>query len=559
MLENVHIKNLALIDEANIDYENGLNIMTGETGSGKSIIISSVNMALGEKANKGMIRRDCDFGLVELTFRSELPAVHELLKTLEIEDTGNIITVTRKITKDSSVSKINGETVTLANLKKLTSMLVDIHGQHDHQSLLDQANHIKILDQFGSDEISGVKADFRKKYDEYRSLKNQFRQFDTDKASIEQKISFLEFEHNEIDSASLLPGEDDKLRIELKALEAFAKGSDALKGVLKALGDEDEGAVSKIASAAAHISSAAASDPDSTDIKAFASAISDLDSIADDLCRDLEKYISDHEPDRERTDTVRKRLALIDKLESKYGRTVSDVLEYDEKTLDELNKWKDYLKNRDEITARLTALRSELNHEAARLSSARHDVSSRLEKVISENLEELNFLNVDFRIEINKTELISDKGFDRVEFLISLNPGENVKPLVSVASGGELSRIMLAIKTSIADNDSIPTLIFDEIDTGISGRTAQMVGVKLRSLSRGHQIISITHLPQIAAMADTHFSIRKEVEDGVTISGIEKLDKDHRVIEIARLLSGEEITGASMENARVLLEEKADI
>ena len=553
MLENVHLKNLALIDEADINYEKGLNIMTGETGSGKSIIISSVNIALGDKANKSMIRRGCDFGLIELTFSQVNDRVHSMLKEMGIEDTGNGITVTRKITRDSSVTRINGETVTLSNLKKITSLLVDIHGQHDHQSLLDQTNHIAILDQFGHASISKSRQDFKNKYDEYRSLKSEFSSFSMDEEALSRKISFLEFEHKEIEEASLVSGEDEKLRLELKQLESYEKESAALKSVLSVLSDDERGVTAKIAGASADIALAASADPDNAEIKAFKGTMADLESISADLSRELERYISEHEFDHERIDIVRKRLALIDRLESKYGNTVNDVLKYDENVLAELGKYKDYQKNRDNINSRLSVLRSELNRSAQKLSDVRHECAGMLEKSITENLNDLNFLNVDFRIDIRKTDRITANGFDRVEFLISLNPGESVKPLSSVASGGELSRIMLAIKSSIAANDSIPTLIFDEIDTGISGRTAQMVAAKLKSLSSFHQIVSITHLPQIAAMADTHFSIHKEAHDGTTISGIEKLGNDQRIFEIAKLLSGEEITTASIANAQELL------
>jgi len=527
--------------------------MTGETGSGKSIIISSVNIALGDKANKSMIRRGCDFGLIELTFAAKNSNVHDLLSELGIEDDGSTITITRKITKDSSFNKINGETVTLANLKKITSQLVDIHGQHDHQSLLDQANHIAILDQFGHSSVSGPKQEFKRLYDQYKSLKNEFSSFSMDDDALSKKISFLEFEHKEIEDAALMPDEDEKLRSELKALEIREKESAALRSVLALLNDEDRGVAAKIAQASADIAGAASADPGNEQLKAFKGTITDIESITVDFGRSLERYVSEHEFDKERYSTVQKRLALIDRLESKYGNSVRDVLEYDQNVQDEIKKYTDFRKNRETISSRLATMRSDLNRAAGSLSEARQECAKVLGSAISDNLKDLNFLNVDFRIDIKKADRISSNGFDRVEFLISLNPGESLKPLTSVASGGELSRIMLAIKSSIAANDAIPTLIFDEIDTGISGKTAQMVAAKLRSLSSSHQIISITHLPQIAAMADTHFMIHKEVEDGTTISGIEKLDSEQRVIEIAKLLSGEEITTASLENARVLL------
>ena len=551
-LKNVHLKNLALITEADIDYENGLNIMTGETGSGKSIIISSINIALGEKANKGIIRSGQEQGLIELSFVTDDEKVHSLLNELDITPDGSNITITRKINLDSSVSKVNGETVTLANLKRITSLLVDIHGQHDHQSLLDASNHISILDQFGGEDISSCKLRFRKCYDEYKALRSQLKSFGEDREAVEGRIEYLSFVHNEIEEAALIAGEEENLKARLKSLEAWEREESSLRSALTSLSDDTGGAMSGISAALSGLSDAGNADTENDEIRSFKGIAADLESVARDLVRDLEKYIENHELDRAEYSKVRERLDVINRLESKYGRTAEDVLAYDAKTVDELEQLKTHLENRESINIRLAKLRSELNVYAAELSEKRHVTAQVLTDRITDNLKELNFLNVEFKIDISKADRIGENGFDKVEFLISLNPGESVKPLIKVASGGELSRIMLAIKSSIAENDAIPTLIFDEIDTGISGKTAQMVAEKLKKLSKTHQIICITHLPQIAAMADTHFSIHKEVEDGTTISGIEKLDSEQEITEIAKLLSGDHITQAAIDNAREL-------
>ncbi len=566
MLNNIHIKNIALIEEADIDPEKGLNIMTGETGSGKSIMISSVNMALGEKANKSLIRSGAASGLVELVFTDIRPSVLAVLDELGISRDGNDIIITRKISADSSISRINGENVSLANLKKITSMLVDIHGQHDHQSLLDPSNHIDILDRFGGASVSSRKDALKADYLSYRELRKSAAGFSMDAESLSRETELLEHEKNDIEEAALIEGEDDQLEAEFRQLEKLREAGTSLNNAYSAIADEENGTSAKTSGILAEIQYAlkiidpegrSSSENPVNELSVIKNTLSDVDSVMKDLQHDLEKYLDKYSFDVNRYIKVRDRLDQINRLKSRYGNTVNDILVYYDSISKKLIGYQDYNRSKAELAEKMSHLRSELNRLAGELSEARKKAAARLEPMIRDNLKELNFLNVEFAIDFKKADKISDNGFDRVEFMISMNPGEKLMPLAKVASGGELSRIMLAIKSSVADKDDMPTLIFDEIDTGISGKTAQMVAHKLYDLSKTHQIICITHLPQIASMADTLFSIRKEVSDGVTISGAEKLNREGQLMDIARLLGGIDITEASINNAADLKSQAA--
>ena len=551
MLRNVHIRNLALIKEADIDFENGLNCMTGETGAGKSIIIGSVNIALGEKANRSMVRSGADSGLVEIQFTDVDQKVISALEEADITPDGSNITITRKISSDSSLAKINGETVTLSNLKKITSMLVDIHGQHDHQSLLNSNNHIMILDKFGGEPIAALKEQVRGEYDHFKSIRRELLNYNMDQQALEREKSLLEHELKEIERAALTPGEDDALEAEFKKLNSAERISESILKAYNSIEGEGDSIRNQLAKAIREVASAFSMDES---VASFRDTLMDLDSISKDLSQDMEKYINDNKFDGERLAFVQDRLDQINRLKNKYGSTIEEILKYSDDTAKRLNDFENYAESKAALEKQLYDSKVKLNQLAHKLSDERHKTAGVLEPMIIRNLKDLNFLSSEFVINFEKADKISSNGFDKVEFLISTNPGEAVKPLAKVASGGELSRIMLAIKASVADNDDIPTLIFDEIDTGISGKTAQMVAEKLEFLSHNHQIICITHLPQIAAMADTHFQIHKEAVDGSTISDVTKLDDEGMISEIAGLIGGQEITEITLNNARELKE-----
>ena len=555
MLKNVHIKNLALIREAEIDLEDGLNIMTGETGAGKSIIINSISMALGDKANRSFIRAGADHSLVELLFVTTDEEILSILDELGISRDGSNISVMRRISPDSSLARVNGENVTLASLKRLTGRLVDIYGQHDHQSLLDPSAHIDILDMFGGKSLANVRAELKKEYDEYSRLRREASGFTMDREELERRKSLLEFQKNEIEKAAVTGGEDTRLEAEYRRLASYEKAADSLSKALSSL-ESGAGAKAYISNALNEVSYARTliADDDSSNIDAIINTLKDLESISQDVFRDLEKYTSSHSFDRERFETVRARLELINRLKDKYGKTADDINAYGDKCAEELKSFENYEQNKKILSEKMAASKMRLNTLAAQLSAERHRAADVLAPCISDNLRELNFLNSEFVINLENTGRISSNGFDRAEFLISANPGEKPAPLARTASGGELSRIMLAIKSAMAGKDNMPTLIFDEIDTGISGFTAQKVARKLALLSNDHQLMCITHLPQIAAMADTHFAIHKETGEEGTITGTEKLDDRGQILEIARLISADSVTQTGLKNAAELKE-----
>ncbi|MCF0142734.1 MAG: DNA repair protein RecN [Parasporobacterium sp.] len=549
MLKNVHLKNIALIKEADFDYEKGLNIMTGETGAGKSIIISSINIALGDKANRSIIRTGADYGLVELTFIAEDERPLQFLDSIDISRNDREITITRKITQEQSISKINGEKCSVSNIKELTGLLIDIHGQHDHQSLLNSANHINIVDSFGGRDIEILKEKVKSEYNHYKELRKESLTYDMDEETLKKEKALIEHELKEIDDAGLKEGEDSALEAEYKAIQANETVSGALSEALYFLNDEKSGAADAVSKSLGSVLSLDSSDEE---IKNLKNLLMDLDSLAKDAVKDLSSYLNSHPYNAERLKELIDRLNVINHLKSRYGSTIEEIIKYSDSQKEKLSVYANYAENRDKIYAKLKESKSLLNQYAHELSDKRKEVASAMGPDIIAHLKELNFLSAEFAIDFKRQDKISDSGFDKVEFLISTNPGESLKPLSKVASGGELSRIMLAIKSAIAKNDDVPTMIFDEIDTGISGVTAQKVAEKLFNLSRSHQLICITHLPQIAAMGDIHFAISKEVADGSTISGIRKLTEDQQAMELAKLVGGVTITESALANAREL-------
>ena len=571
MLQNVHLKNLALIKEADINLGRGLNIMTGETGAGKSIIIGSINMALGDKASHSFIRNGAEYGLVELIFDTNDERVSQILASYDIPFEDNQVIITRKITPESSTAKINGEAVTLSRLREVTSLLVDIHGQHEHQTLLNPANHLTIIDEFAGSSIEAIKQELKENYSEYKKLRNEYRQFAQNPEELAKEISFLEFEIKEIEDAQLKANEDTLLEAEYKKLSAAQQINEGLMKLRNNFIDETGSIINRLSDGLRELNYLITIEPE---LKNFQTPMMDLDSIARDLGHDLSRFIDTHTFDAARYNEIHERLNDINRLKSKYGNSVEEILDYKEELANKLSSIKNYTRNKASIAAKMEKIRSEVNILAQNLSDLRKSSALILEKRISDNLKDLNFLNIDFKINFSKTDKIYENGFDKVEFMISTNVGEPVKPLVKVASGGELSRVMLAIKASIADADHTETLIFDEIDTGISGITAQKVAEKMASLCHaenagnggtyqteqdaagnnpqhlnGHQLICITHLPQIAAMADTHFVIEKSISDGSTISGIRKLSENDSVLELARLISGNIITQTTLKSA----------
>ena len=553
MLTNVHVKNLALIEETEINFREGFNILTGETGAGKSIIIGSINYCLGAKADKEVIREGAEYALAELTFNVSSPDILGLIKNMDIpaEEDGTLI-LTRRIMPGRSVFKVNGETVTARQIKELASLLIDIHGQHDHQSLLSEKRQKDMLDDFAGEELAKVILDLGKDYDFLKKTEEEIEAFDMDEARRARDLALCEYEVNEIDNANLTEGEEEQLLKKhnlmnngMKIKSNLTKSEQYLSG--------DDGVLSTMGYAVREMNQAAGLDEAAGTI---ASHLSDAEQVLLDLHREILDYMESLDFDDEDFANVEERLDLIGRLSLKYGRTTKDIIEYGNKRREELIK----LSEGESYLASLKKKREEILDSYLKKAEKAHKIrekeAKRLADDITESLKELNFLKVDFRIDVTEDkENIKRDGFDDISFMISLNAGEKLRPLSQVASGGELSRVMLAIKTVLAKRDNIETLIFDEIDTGISGVTAWQVAGKIGQLAENHQIICITHLPQIAAKADTHFMIEKHEKDGRTVTEINEVSGDAHVDEIARLLGSENITDAVRANAVDLLKQ----
>ena len=541
MLLELHVKNLALIEKADVEFGEGLNILTGETGAGKSIIIGSVTMALGGKASRESIRHGADYAYVELVFSVSGEDKAKVLKELEVEpaEDGTVI-VSRKIMASRSVSRINDETVTTARLRQITGLLLDIHGQHEHQSLLYKSKHLEILDAYVKASTQPVKQKIAKEYQSYRALIKRLEEFDMDSESRIREADFLRFEIQEIEEAGLKEGEEEELTSVYRRFSHSQKIAASLGDAYNAVEGE------WLSRALREVEQVVEFDHALDSIR---DQLYDADSILEDAKREISSYMGSMEFDEETFRQTEERLDLIHNLQAKYGATISKInqkLEEKRKRLDELE---DYDYHREQTKKELEQCRNHLEGFCAQLSGIRKKASRDLIKKIRDGLVDLNFLDVEFDMEFKRLEHFGASGWDEVQFIISTNPGQPMRPLKDVASGGELSRIMLAIKTVLSDSDDIPTLIFDEIDTGISGRTAQKVSEKLSYIAGSHQVICVTHLPQIAAMADAHFEISKSAINGSTLTTIRLLDRQASVEELARLLGGAEITDTVRKNA----------
>lgn len=547
MLLNLHVKNFALIDEADVDFEKGLNILTGETGAGKSIILGSMNLALGAKADKDSIRAGAEYALVEITFSIENEAQKNTLNSLDIYPEDGVVVIQRKILPARSVFKVNGETVNASVVKEIANVLIDVYGQHDYQYLLKPQKHIEILDSYGNDAFSALLKEYRDVYRQYVSLKNELNAPEIDEVKREREVSLLKYQINEIESASLKDGEEEEIQNRLRILENSAKIQDSLNNIRNYLFEMNSSASENVDLALREILSISNIDEN---LSGMSQEIGTLSDSLSDISREINNYLEDYALDEETLDIMRERYELINDLERKYGKTINDINKFYEEKKSEL----EVLLNLDEKKAMLEKefekISIKLKNLADKLNLERKDIAIRFDKEIVQSLTDLNFNQADFKTEISSFEDYTLNGLDKVSFTISTNPGEARKPLENVASGGELSRIMLAIKAVAANSDQTDTLIFDEIDAGISGVTAWKVAEKLSSLSNSHQIVCITHLQQIAAMADKHFEIKKSVnEDNRTSTSINCLDEDGQIKEIVRMLGDESSSDTFRENA----------
>lgn len=552
MLVHLHVKNLALIEDIEVEFGPGLNILTGETGAGKSILLGSMQLILGSRIAKDMIRAGASYALVELLFQVENPRAEEALRALGIEPEDGQVILSRKIMDGRSINKINGETCTVSQMKTVASCLLDIHGQHEHQSLLYQDKQLEILDAYGKEEIWPAKEVVNSAYRTYRDCLRDLKALDMDEEQRNRERAFLEFEINEIESSGLKPGEDEELEKLYRKLDNGKKILETLQGVRDLTGNDSmQGAGESVGNAVREMMRVTEYD---SQLESMSSTLQEIDGLLNDFNRELLAYVEELNFDDETFYETEKRLDLINNLKAKYGQSLEEIQAYCKKQRQKLEDLDRYEDNFQKAKAEVEKSRKKLEKVSDKLSVIRQKYSQMLTEKIIEGLKDLNFLDVQFRIDFQRKKDYTDNGFDDIEYEISTNPGESVKPLGRIVSGGELSRIMLAIKAILADRDQIETLIFDEIDTGISGRTAQKVSEKMAVIGKCHQVLCITHLPQIAAMADTHFEIEKHQKGTETITEIHPLEGDDSVRELARLLGGAEITQAVFENAKEMKE-----
>lgn len=549
MLVNIHVKNMALIKEADIALGNGLNILSGETGAGKSILLGAIAVALGLQGFKGFAREGAEYALSELVFVAENPELRALLEELGIPMEEDEVIISRRLSKGRAASKINGETVPVSLVKKVGALLIDIHGQHENQALLHIRKHLELLDDFAKENLGDLREEYQESYRKYGELKKELEQAQLDNAARAKEMDFLSFEIAEIEEASLQKGEDESLEEDYKKL---ANGREILEAVTEAYhlcgtdgaSDSTGRALRSLASVAEYDSS----------LKALYGQLMDVDNLLNDFSREVSAYAQELDADEETLRCTEERLDLINRLKTKYGNTIEAILGYKEekeKRFQVLEHYEEYLA---ELESRFAACRKKLDEQAEALTRIRKEAAVRFSEQVCQALQELNFLDVRFELEFRRLEDYTASGLDEVCFMISTNPGQPLRPVQDTASGGELSRIMLAVKSIMADQEKVETLIFDEIDSGISGRTAQKVSEKLAVIAGTHQVICITHLAQIAAMADVHFMIEKKVLGEETQTSIRQLDERESIEELARILGGAKITQTVLDGAKEMKE-----
>lgn len=548
MLYSLRVENLALIEKEEIEFTEGLNVLTGETGAGKSIILGALSLALGGKIDKGMVRDTGRDAYVEAIFSLD-ETEEKRLREADFEPEDGQLIFSRKIKEGKSQARLNGETVPAARLKKAGDLLLDIYGQNEHQSLSDPKKHLRLLDEFVKKDLDPVLEELAPVYKEYISIKKSIEEADIDEAQQKRDISYYSHVSEEIEEADLKPGEDEELEGTYKKMAGSEKVAKNLSEVQNLL-FEGEDVLSRIGESQRSLASIADYDESVEDL---GKTLSDAYDILENFSHELVSTAENRTFDPAEFDQVTRRLDLINDLKQKYGRTIEDIYkskeEADEK-LEQLNDHENYVAG---LKKKLEDTSKTLNKLCEKAEDIRKKGAEALSEKVKESLKNLNFLKADFEVELTRTSY-SFSGFNDGQFMISTNPGEPMKPLSQVASGGEMSRIMLALKTVLASADDIKTMIFDEIDTGISGRTASAVARELKKVSVGRQVILITHLPQIAALSDRHFLIEKSATSDSTVSSIRPLSEDEIIDELARMLGGDVITDAVRESARQLRE-----
>ena len=564
MLLQLRIKNIALIDELTVEFKEGMNCLTGETGAGKSIIIDSIQCMLGFRTSKELIKSGCTNAFTEGIFYTQNDEVLKYLEELGIEaEEDNSIILQRELsTSGRNVCRVNGRIVPVSALRQLGSLLIDIHGQNDNQNIVKAGGHMKLLDEYGAEDISDIKAKYKALLNEFKSLYASLDNYSGDPKERERLADLYQYQIDEIDEAALIPAEEDELREKRDILNNAGKISEALnvsKDILKG-GEYGEGigAIDAIKSVVSNINSISSY---SEDYSALLGKIEEISYTLEDICDEIRGLSDNVYFDQNELDEIEERLEKINKLKRKYGESIEEILSYRDNTQKQLDELLSAESTVKEILDNLKKQNEELYEMALKINELRVKASEKLSCQIVEELKSLEMGKTIFDADIKFDNSLTEKGYydfsseglSGVEFLISSNPGEPLKPLSKIASGGELSRIMLAIKTILADADSIPTLIFDEIDTGISGRAANSVARKLKIISKNHQVICVTHHAQLAAAADNNIYINKIFEDNNTKTVVETLDENSKIKEVARLLDGDCESEITMVHAKDLI------
>jgi DNA repair protein RecN (Recombination protein N) len=565
MLKNLRIKNYALVEDLDIEFYPGLNVLTGATGAGKSIIVGAVNLVLGERVTTEMVRTGAEEAIIEGIFEiGSKDLIQKLLASLGILLDENILIIRREVSsKGASRCFVNDKQVTLANLKLIGDRLADLHGQHQHQSLLNISNHLEYLDNFG--DLNQLKEEVSQIYFQLRSKIKELDEIQKSEKENQGKKQFYSFQVNEIERANLSLGEDEKLLEGKKILENIEILHQILSSAYKELYDSENSVSQRLSFSKKELDKASQID---SKFKDYTKALETSLIQISDISRFFEKYLNNLEFDPQRLEEIRERLNLINSLKKKYGSEISEIFKYAEELLKKLDLFENLDEKIESLSKEIEVLAKTLKKNVLLLSDKRKEKGEELAKKMKKELSFLGMEKTEFEVRISYKEdecgllelngkkyYVDEKGIDNIEFFVSPNPGEELKPLAKIASGGEISRIMLGLKSVLAKSDRIPTMIFDEVDVGIGGEVADSVGKRLKSLSSNHQIICITHLQQIASQAQHHFKVFKETEKQRTVTKIKELNEKERVKEIARMISGEKISELTLKHAKEMIKD----
>ena len=549
MLTELNIKNFAIIDSLNITFEKGFNVLTGETGAGKSIIVDAVDLVLGGRASSEMIRSGCEEAVVEAAFDiSDVKGVSEKLGEMGIEKDDNLVIKRTLSASGKNKVFINGSMATIAMLSDVGEFLVDIHGQHEHQTLIKVERHIDVLDEYAA--LGPLRQEMSEIYSEWNRVKDELESLKSSEADKEKKVDLLRFQSDEIEKAALKVDEDEELLEERKLLSNAGRLYESANTALEILYLQSGSALELIKKAGSNVTDISIIDES---MRVTLDAINSASASIEDAALTLRDYVGRISFDPERLNEIEERLDLIGRLKRKYGNTVSEILKYREEVDRELDGIERAEERIGELEREGERLKDKGLKVAETLSERRKKGSDELTKKVVKELSDLGMKKAIFEVKMERLNDISAKGSDKVEFLLSSNPGEATKPLSKIASGGELSRIMLALKKVLANPTGAPTMVFDEVDSGIGGGVAEIVGRKLREVAEGRQVLCITHLAQIAAMADLHYAVSKGENKGRTTTTVSRLSEDERVDEVARMLGGMTITEATKRHAEEML------